>query len=520
MLEEVKKSLELQPLSQEDKNRGILGRLVGPIASCVKSTRNGRNYTEALWEKAFDNPIVKEMFKNGGLPGELNHPEDRNETDATKIAIMMPQPPKKDQSGQLIASVDILDTPCGKIAYQLAKYGFKLGISSRGEGDITEDINGDEIVDPDTYSLNAFDLVLVPACESARLTFTESLNTQKPFKKALRESIEKSSEEDQKIMEETLKELNIDIDIKDSDEESDIQKDPETELAGDDIMAETVKDLQESLKENAALQSRIITLQEQLSVCYAKETKLQEQLSQYKSALTTLSSTKKKEKDLNQQLNSLQEQLQKKDNQINLLQQSRTNLLEKVKAEKQSSTSLTESIESYKGKINTLKESFDQQKAQMETSLRETKKQLRTLQEDLAEAKKNNQIRQKEQTDKIESLKEDFNKRLTSSTKLVEHYKTIAQTAINKYVDMKALQLGITSNEIFNKLPKSYSFNDIDRICESLEQGIVNISKLPFNVSAKQIKLTEGSKMSMIQKQAESISNDDIVDESLINLLK
>lgn len=214
MLESLKhEDLQFQELSPEEKQaRGILARLTGPIASFTKGTRNGRKYSDKLWEKAFDSPLVKEMFKNGGLPGELQHPENRSETDPTKIAIMMPEPPKKDNNGHLVASVDILDTPCGQIAYQLGKYGFKFGISSRGEGDLIQDFSGEESVDPDTYTLNAFDLVLIPACEDARLQFNESLNTKSnnKLRTILSEALNNASDTDRKIMEEALDELNID----------------------------------------------------------------------------------------------------------------------------------------------------------------------------------------------------------------------------------------------------------------------------------------------------------------------
>ena len=241
MLESLKhEDLQFQELSPEEKEaRGILARLTGPIASFTKGTRNGRKYSDKLWEKAFDSPLVKEMFKNGGLPGELQHPENRSETDPTKIAIMMPEPPKKDSNGHLVASVDILDTPCGQIAYQLGKYGFKFGISSRGEGDLIQDFSGEESVDPDTYTLNAFDLVLIPACEDARLQFNESLNTKSnnKLKTILSEALENATDTDRKIMEEALDELNIDDNWRfiETYNDQDIYYDPDTKkyIVGD-----------------------------------------------------------------------------------------------------------------------------------------------------------------------------------------------------------------------------------------------------------------------------------------------
>lgn len=211
-------SLKFKNISPEEKSKkGILGRLYGPVASFAAPTRNGRHYSQDLWEKLFNSDLIKERFANGGIFGELCHP-DYEDVNMEKIAVVMPEPPVKDDKGDLIAYVDIVDTPCGRIAYQLAKYGYKFGISSRGTGDIIEDFDGNEEVDPDTYQLNAFDLVEIPAVESARLAFVESLDTKKKYGKTLKqklaEELDKSSEEDKKIMNEALDNLDIKLDEK------------------------------------------------------------------------------------------------------------------------------------------------------------------------------------------------------------------------------------------------------------------------------------------------------------------
>lgn len=208
-------ALKFKTLSAEDKaKRGILGRLYGPVASFKSPTRNGRAYSQELWEKVFNSDLIKERFENGGIMGELTHPEDREEIAIDRVAIVMPEPPVKDSNGNLIAYVDILDTPEGRIAYQLAKYGYKFGISTRGTGDIIEGIDGDE-VDPDTYQLNALDLVEIPAVKEARLAFVESLNTTKRYGKTLKESLKremnKFSDKDKEIANESLHNLGINL---------------------------------------------------------------------------------------------------------------------------------------------------------------------------------------------------------------------------------------------------------------------------------------------------------------------
>ena len=52
-------TLDYQKLSlEEQQKRGILGRLTGVIADYVNPTRNGRRYSEKLWENVFSDPIV------------------------------------------------------------------------------------------------------------------------------------------------------------------------------------------------------------------------------------------------------------------------------------------------------------------------------------------------------------------------------------------------------------------------------------------------------------------------------
>ena len=224
----IREMLQFQDLSEEEKQRrGILGRLYGPCASITDATRNGRRYDDELWQNVFSkNEIVKEMFDNGGIPMELDHPVDREETDSQRIAAMLPEPPKKDKDGHLICYVDIIDTPCGRIAYQLAKYGFKLGISSRGSGDVLPD----DTVDPDTYDFTTFDLVLLPAVKDARLSMVESLSSKEiAFKKAMTESYNNSSNRDKEIMKETLEDLNINIDL-DKEKDAEITSDDNDKL--------------------------------------------------------------------------------------------------------------------------------------------------------------------------------------------------------------------------------------------------------------------------------------------------
>lgn len=201
-------ALQMQPLSQEEMTaRHILGRLYGPIATCVESTRNGRLYNKPLWEKALEDDIFLEKVATKALFLELGHPADREETDMKQACACIPEVPKI-VGDDLYAYVDILDTPNGRLLKTLVDYGFVPGISSRGSGDVMDNNQ----VDPETFFLETWDIVQLPAVKKARLNVCESLDSNRSkLKKALAESYKAAKEEDKETMKEALDNLNIDI---------------------------------------------------------------------------------------------------------------------------------------------------------------------------------------------------------------------------------------------------------------------------------------------------------------------
>ena len=201
----VLEALQMQPLSEEEKSaRHILGRLYGPIATCKEKTRNGRGYNKELWERALADEIFKEKLATKSLFLELGHPADREETDMTCVCACIPEMPKI-VNDDLYAYVDILDTPNGKLLKTLCDYGFVPGISSRGSGDI---MANDE-VDPETFFLETWDIVQLPAVKKARLQVCESFDGKKPLKAVLQESLDTANDDDKKVMKESLENLNI-----------------------------------------------------------------------------------------------------------------------------------------------------------------------------------------------------------------------------------------------------------------------------------------------------------------------
>lgn len=483
-----------------NKGQVILGKLRGPCADFIHATRNDRQYDESLWEKVFDDPIINEYFQCGGIPGELDHPADRVETCSEKIAIMLPEKPVKNKDGQLIATFDILDTPNGRIVYTLAKYGYKLGISSRGSGDVYTGADGKEHVDESTYDFKAFDVVLLPAVKTARMEYiAESLDSQKKsFNRALTEAFDRSNDSEKKIMRETLANLNIEYtpSAEDKPAGDDIDASPINESVGNSE-EELIKDLQEALKNNRALQSQITQLNEKLSGSYAAEAKKDEQIASYKKSIESLTEAVKNAKALESKVITLRNQLEEKTKQLS----SKVQLVESMRAEKKP---LTEQLAEKNARISKLEEEVKSLNKKLDNNIIDYKSKIINLNEQLEDRKKDSAIKQAE-----------YGKKIERANSLVEKYKQIAKTAVDKYITSQAIRLGVSPAEIKNRLTENYSFNDIDRVCESLQAYKVNMSALPISLATTKpkLKITE-SKQSIVKPNP-----DDEVDDQLMSLI-
>lgn len=494
-------ALQFEHISEEEKQkRGILGILYGPVASIVKSTRNGRMYSEELWEKSFKDPIVDEYFKNGGLPLELDHPTDRDETCSERIAAMMPNKPEKDDEGHLIARIDILDTPMGRIAYTLAKYGFQLGISSRGSGDTYTDNNGNEAVDPDTFELKAWDLVLLPAVEDARLKLVENLQNDNTteFKKALHEALENSSANDKELMQQALNELNIDYTLATtaSQEEVDNIDVNTNDMSVDNNEDTLVADLQKQVELNQKLDEKVRNLQEELSVCYTKDIKSKELIEHYKSTIINLTETAKKYKA------SITK--------INALEQTNNNLNEELSKLKSKSSRLNEDLKQSLKSDKILREDF-------EVKLKKLERLNKDYENKLLESNKLNEELKINNKAKFDALQ----KKVENQKSLIESYKAISNNSVNKYIELQARIIGVTPNEIKNRLNEHYSLDDIDEVCDNLRSFNINISKLPFNtetIKKQNIKLNES--IEPILKNKIDTGIDDEIDNQLAYLAR
>ena len=174
---------QLQVLS-EGKTDGPM-KIRGVFGRCNEKNNNGRIYPTAVLESQLSK--VQPLIAERRLCGELDHPAN----DTVKLSNASHLITKLDMKGnELIGEAEILKTPAGLTAKALVEGGVKIGISSRGMGTLSEDHNGDKIVNED-FRLVTFDLVADPSTRGAFPGLSES--TESKFVQESQSKLKKES---------------------------------------------------------------------------------------------------------------------------------------------------------------------------------------------------------------------------------------------------------------------------------------------------------------------------------------
>ena len=172
----------LQVLTEGKSNDTM--RIRGVFGRCNEKNNNGRIYPTTVLEGQLKK--VQPLISERRLCGELDHPQN----DTVKLSNASHLITKLEMKGnELIGEAEILRTPAGLTAKALIEGGVKIGISSRGMGTLSEDAQGNKIVNED-FRLVTFDLVADPSTRGAFPGLSES--TESRF---VRESQDKLSKE-------------------------------------------------------------------------------------------------------------------------------------------------------------------------------------------------------------------------------------------------------------------------------------------------------------------------------------
>ena len=146
---------------------GILRTIKGPVAGWDTKNRNGRKYSEKLWDNVLESPYVTEQLRYHTLYGEAGHPQDRYEVDFGRVSHSITEMWKVPASSQVYATINILDTPLGRIINTLYEAGGVIGYSSRAGGTLHQRKDYIE-VDEKSYNFITFDAVPFPSVDFAR----------------------------------------------------------------------------------------------------------------------------------------------------------------------------------------------------------------------------------------------------------------------------------------------------------------------------------------------------------------
>lgn len=146
---------------------GVLCRVSYPICAIGKRNANNRVYEKAVWDKVLAQDDIKRKLENRALFGHAEHPEQTqsNLEKTCHVIFEMWQ-----DNGTVWQTLDVLDTPTGRIVDCLLRAGCKVGMSTRAEGDLEEAEDGDgsyHNVVAESYSYETTDFTADPSTSSA-----------------------------------------------------------------------------------------------------------------------------------------------------------------------------------------------------------------------------------------------------------------------------------------------------------------------------------------------------------------
>ena len=147
-------------LIKEAKESGRPLMMKGILQKAETLNQNGRVYPRTILEREIRN--YQKFIKENRALGELDHPDSsvvelKNSSHIIREAYM---------EGNIVhGTVEILNTPAGKILQSLVESGVTLGISSRGVGSTRS--QGDLQIVQDDFQLICWDFVSEPSTPGA-----------------------------------------------------------------------------------------------------------------------------------------------------------------------------------------------------------------------------------------------------------------------------------------------------------------------------------------------------------------
>lgn len=482
------------------KQSGVLGKLKGIFADIKNPTRNGRLYSEKCWRNALASEDVKEKLENHMMLMELSHPTDRLESLEERTCAYVSDLKIDERQGVVLGEAVILDTPMGRILNTFVRSGMKVGVSSRGAGDerIMEGVNQ---IDPDTFVLETFDIVSMPAVKQARLALCESKQANVLTETFVNEI--KSAKNLQEVN--GLVDLAEEMNIPNFNKIKEESKQVITKFGGETTLPNDNKDYSKEVD----------SLKESLSVSNTKLDKSKNLITEMSKNAQDMTKQLLEQKQLNKQVLSDYENLAMKNHD---LINKNENLKKSLKFNKEKVSYLSEKLERSELMNKQLNESIAKQKSLSSAKVQSLNKEFQDSMK--VESKEMNKLREKikvleESNSKLLNVNNRLNKDLNESLKLnnelnslfesknsesenllteskkVESNLSLKLESITKYASTATLEYlkvasklnGLDPKKVKENLPRDYKIADIDKEISRLTENKVKSESVSYDLS-------------------------------------
>lgn len=516
LTERLSDPLQYIPEVADTPRKGYLGRLKGVCADWKHGTRNGgRRYPKELWEKVFASDVFKEGMNTLTIYGEVDHPfDERLETSLKEVAVVLTEIQMDEDEGVVIATFDILDTPNGRILKTLCDYGSRLGVSSRGSGEVIQQ-NGEPVVDPDTYYFVAFDVVVLPSVVKARPEVVESVAT--PATTKLMESFQKEIESsNDKSHLEIIKYLveSANIPNKESITES-IDNKLSHSSEGDNTSSVLLEDLKSSTKRIAELETEIANLKESADTIRDQSEEssqkmiefLQSRIKRLESLITNRASTiktlRKSVADLKSENSTLKENLSSTSTKLFNKSVANRMLTEQVDKLSKDNDACSSAVKSANRMIESLRQEVRQKSSEV-TKLTESSSSISKTYE--------SKLRQNEAAEsRLTTKLSESASKISHLTEVADRYKKGYSSLLTKYVSTYSRLVNLDESVVRSRLGKSFTPSDAQRVIEELITERDNCKMLPFRTEE-----TSRSGGTVIVESAPLMSDEDLQTMSIL----
>lgn len=474
-------TMRLVESTQSSTSRGCLGTMKGPCADLKRETRNGNFYSRKLWENVFADPIVKESLEDRILIGELDHPGDgRLETKAVNACIVMTDYEFDDDNGYLIGTFDILPTPNGKILKSLIDCGCKIGVSSRGEGDVTQE-EGIDVVDENSYNFVGFDAVVLPAVKAAKPALQESLSRES---KTLRESLTQQVGEATTMAELNLIKKVIDAaGLPDSDSLTESVNNKAQELTeGTTGSSNLLEDLEKANSQISELTTTVSKLKEELTTCKSRISKF---MKSRQKLVTELASQKKRVEELSSEYSCSVIESSDNSHKVEALQESLRNAKETIEGLRQQIRTADSDNVKTESRIRGLEESLREAQELVQEKINEVK----VLETKIETLQSSSRKSLRESSSRDAKLRESLSK-----TKIgLQESKKLHNAFVRSYVEDCCKSSGLDPAIVLESVRPGMDKKSVDRLIEASLERSDRYKSLTFRQDLLLSSLDKGS---------------------------